>query len=90
MKDTQDQNAFWFLSVEDNVLAMLHAAQSVSDVIAFPPQSGIAGEPLTAGFKIVDVTFSLLFAPAFEREVGDIGEVRLRPAGKTKYRHASA
>ena len=75
MKNAAYQNAPSILAVEDNVPAMLHAAQARANMFTSPPEFRISGELPATRFQIVDVTDGLVRAPTAEGIGADLQQV---------------
>jgi len=90
MQDAGNQHADCILPIEDNMPAVLHAAQAGADIITRPAQVGISGELLATRFQIVDVAGGLVCTPAIHGVAGDLNQIGFGPAGKTEGSHGLA
>jgi hypothetical protein len=63
MKDPRNQNASGFLSVEHNMLRMLHTSQARPNFVTSAAHLWIVGQPLATCFEIVKIPDDLVFAP---------------------------
>ena len=61
MQDPGDENAAHDAPEKDDVPAVLHAAQARANATAGATRQRVVGQPLAAGFKIVEITPSLVF-----------------------------
>jgi hypothetical protein len=76
MKDSADENAVSGRLVEDDVLALLKAAKTSGEHIAWPPDAWLLRNQIKAIQKESEVSFSLSVAPSIcgiEKNLGEIG-----------------
>src|SRR5665213_3553328 len=73
---------------ENDVLAVLRAIKTGSDMIAGAAQQGIVGEIPAALFQLVEATDGLSLAPSAQRVGTDVQQIRLGPGGETRRPHA--
>jgi hypothetical protein len=87
MQDARNQNTPTLPPIEQDVPAMLMAAQARANLIAESAQRGIAGKRLATSLKLADVTDGLGSAPFAEGVIGDAQQVSLSAPRKSKLAH---
>jgi hypothetical protein len=76
MKDSGDDNAVSIRLIEDDVFALLEAADTGEDRIAGPTQTRRISQQMEAPFQLPNVVFGLLFAPGIDCVIEYFGEIR--------------
>ena len=66
MKNSGDENAGSVRFIEDDVLALLEAADTGQNQIAGPAQTRRISQQLEAPCQLLNVVFGLLFAPGVD------------------------
>jgi len=85
MQDRGDENAAHDAPEKDDVPAVLHAAQVRANATAGATRQRVVGQPLAAGFKIVEITPSLVFAPRAQGVGTNIREVCFGKTGQKEF-----
>ena len=89
MQDAVDQDSIFSWAIEDDMAAMLKAAQARTDLFAGSSQAGVIGEGLEARFEFAEVFNGLRLAPGSKGECNDGRQVGFGAARKAKARHGS-
>ncbi len=71
MQDARNQNSSGFLTLENNMLFALHAAQASANIITDSTQGGIIDQHLAKRFQGVNVSDGLIFAPSPQGMIAD-------------------
>jgi len=66
--------------------AVFHAAQARANATTGATRQRVVGQPLAAGFKIVEITPSLVFAPRAQGVGTNIREVCFGKTGQKEFR----
>ena len=75
MENSADKDSVGVNSIENNVPLMLDAVVSRSDSITSAADFRSLGNSIEAGFQVVQISESLLYAPSIERVIGNIDQV---------------
>ncbi|HEV8412456.1 MAG TPA: hypothetical protein VGQ49_02595 [Bryobacteraceae bacterium] len=75
MQDAIDQNALGTGPVEDDMPAVLHAAQAATNIIADSTCLRVVGKHLATRSEIDNVAYCLISAPGFEAMSADAEQV---------------
>jgi hypothetical protein len=87
MQDTANQNAAEFLSVEHNMLALLHAPQAVANLITRTAERRIIAKELATIFKLANIAGGLHFASGPKGIKADVEQIGFGTMRKTKLGH---
>jgi hypothetical protein len=87
MEDAGKQNSAGLLAVEQDMPAVLKAAQAGTNVLAKAAQGRIAGQHLATILQFVEVVCGLGLAPSAEGKFADAQQVGLGAARKSELRH---
>lgn len=83
MKESGDEDAVFFNSVEDDVLLFLKAMQTGTNPVTRAAKGGIGREEIGALLKDGEVAVGLCTAPGFQGEGTNVEQVGFGAAGET-------